>query len=58
MTVSRSTRATLERLMHATLRHHLERQLRSVDFLQRLRLVAGGESGLAMLDGSRSPRAR
>lgn len=41
MTVSRSTRATLERLMHATLRHHLERQLRSVDFLQRLRLVAG-----------------
>jgi len=41
LTVSPATRATLERLMHATLRHHLERQLRSVDFLQRLRQVAG-----------------
>lgn len=41
MTVSAATRATLERLMHASLRHHLERQLRSVDFLERLRLVAG-----------------
>jgi len=41
VTVSPATRATLERLMHATLSHHLERQLRSVDFLQRLRIVAG-----------------
>jgi DNA repair protein RecO (recombination protein O) len=40
MSVSGVTRAVLEQLAHATLRHHLERQLRSVDFLQRLRGIA------------------
>jgi DNA repair protein RecO (recombination protein O) len=39
--VSSGTRGSLERTMHAYIRHVLERELRSVDFLQGLRRVSG-----------------
>jgi DNA repair protein RecO (recombination protein O) len=40
ISLQNGTRADLERIMHAYIRHILERDLRSVEFLERLRRVA------------------
>jgi len=45
LTLSPATRGVLERVMHAFVRHHLERELNSVAFMRRLRSTGGDVGG-------------